>query len=286
MFDIERFIEAQNSCDSYETALQEVKDGYKRSHWIWYIFPQMSGLGESHMSRKYAIGSLLEAKAYWENPVLHQRLVEITQALYRHNGRLPMEQVLGGIDAVKVRSCMTLFDYVAPDYIFMETLRDCFDGEYCEATRERMDKECAWLRRSAFTENGLHVDARSFLDTCCYESDQYTEEQKIGTLIEMFVRGERMEQIVSFYMWNRDTSDYRMRGVVCALKLYIMDMAFCLVRCGMKDYLVQLGVKLDILDDMEALEIARHFDSLMYEFTKNPDVMKAFEKFTEKSMLK
>lgn len=82
MFDIERFIEAQDYCNSYETALEEVKRGCKRTHWIWYVFPQMSGLGESHMSKKYAINSLLEAKAYWDNPILKARLLEITKAIF------------------------------------------------------------------------------------------------------------------------------------------------------------------------------------------------------------
>lgn len=90
--------------------------------------------------KEYGIGSLLEAKAYWDDNTLRSRLDEITAALYEHNGE-PMEDILGRIDAVKVRSCMTLFNYVDKDANYYEIIRDCFNGEYCKATQERMDKE-------------------------------------------------------------------------------------------------------------------------------------------------
>ena len=105
---IERFIQAQNRGGSYNAALQEIHDGRKRSHWIWYVFPQMRGLGHSGMSEMYGIASLEEARAYLEHPTLKARLYEISRALLAHSDK-SAESILGGIDAVKVRSCMTLF---------------------------------------------------------------------------------------------------------------------------------------------------------------------------------
>jgi uncharacterized protein (DUF1810 family) len=130
--DVERFLKAQEN-GNYEIALHEIESGRKRSHWIWYIFPQMQELGRSRMSRYYGISSLSEAKLYLANEVLGPRLREITQALLS----LPTDSavdVLGGIDAVKVRSCMTLFDLVAPDDIFERVLDRFYDGKRCEQT--------------------------------------------------------------------------------------------------------------------------------------------------------
>ena len=82
--DIERFVTAQDGHGIYDMALQEIKDGRKLSHWMWFVFPQIEGLGHSRMSRKYGISSLLEAKAYWEDDILHDRMVEMTDALLSH----------------------------------------------------------------------------------------------------------------------------------------------------------------------------------------------------------
>jgi uncharacterized protein (DUF1810 family) len=105
---LERFINAQNAGGTYERALAELQTGRKTSHWMWFVFPQIAGLGRSEMSRRYAIGSLEEARAYLEHPVLGPRLVEGAQALLGHAG-LSAEEIMGGIDAVKLRSSMTLF---------------------------------------------------------------------------------------------------------------------------------------------------------------------------------
>lgn len=131
--DIERFIEAQNLRGSYDTALEEVRRGHKYTHWIWYVFPQMKGLGYSGMSKRYGITSLFEAKAYLANDTLNRRLHEISEALLGHAGAT-IEDILGSIDAMKVRSCMTLFDIVAPHDIFQTVLDIFYDGERCQKT--------------------------------------------------------------------------------------------------------------------------------------------------------
>jgi uncharacterized protein (DUF1810 family) len=106
-YDLERFIAAQ--AGSYDTALAEIRRGAKRSHWMWYVFPQVAGLGHSAMAQRYAIGSLDEARAYLAHPVLGARLRECIAALDSLSGTTA-ERVFGGIDAVKLRSSLILFE--------------------------------------------------------------------------------------------------------------------------------------------------------------------------------
>lgn len=131
-FDLQRFIKAQDNYNSYNMALSEVNAGCKRSHWIWYIFPQIAGLGQSSTSWFYGIQSLQEAKAYWENELLRSRLVEITSALLNQN--TPAQSIFGALDAMKVCSSMTLFDLVAPNNIFAKVLDKFFEGKRCKRT--------------------------------------------------------------------------------------------------------------------------------------------------------
>lgn len=286
MFNIERFLEAQNCDNMYETALQEVKEGWKRSHWIWYIFPQMDGLGSSPLSKEYGIGSLLEAKAYWDDNTLRSRLDEITAALYEHNGE-PMEDILGRIDAVKVRSCMTLFNYVDKDSNYNEVIRDCFNGEYCKATRERMDKEYEWIKRSALSENGINADDKTFMENFSAEAEDYTFDQRLGTLIDLFMRGERMKQMVSHYLWSRDTSHYRITGVEATIKSYlasILGQAYENASAPLKE---ALDLYLDRLDGIdEVMYAAESFDTIMYEVTKNLELEPLMDSFRQHSLVK
>ncbi len=129
--DIERFTQAQDSPYSgYSQALKEIQAGRKTGHWIWYIFPQLVGLGHSPMSRAYGIRGREEAEAYLAHPVLGARLREISRALLAHSGRAATE-ILGPVDAMKVRSCMTLFDCVAPGDVFGQVL-EAFYGGGCD----------------------------------------------------------------------------------------------------------------------------------------------------------
>lgn len=109
--DLSRFVAAQS--DSYPVAIAELRDGTKRSHWMWWVFPQIAGLGRSETARRYAIGSAAEARAYLAHPLLGPRLVEAAETVVRASGTA--ETVMGSIDAVKLRSSMTLFAAVADD---------------------------------------------------------------------------------------------------------------------------------------------------------------------------
>ena len=130
-----RFIEAQERFHTYETALQELRNGRKESHWIWFIFPQIKGLGRSGMSEYYGIDSLDEARRYLQDPTLGRRLREATLAMLAHKGRSAVS-ILGVMDALKFRSSMTLFDLVSPDDIFAEALQRFFNGSRCKYTTE------------------------------------------------------------------------------------------------------------------------------------------------------
>lgn len=132
---LQRFIEAQN--DSYDQALKEIRNGRKLTHWIWYIFPQMKGLGFSYNSEYYGITSLQEAKDYLENELLRKRLFEITESLLMHKGK-DIESIMGDIDALKLKSSMTLFDAVQPGSIFGEVLDGFYGGERCRRTLEKI----------------------------------------------------------------------------------------------------------------------------------------------------
>ena len=131
MDNLNRFVRAQEH--SYAQALSEIKAGRKYSHWIWYIFPQLKGLGRSWNSDYYGLDSFAEAASYLAHPVLGSRLREITLALLEHSGKKPKD-ILGGIDATKVCSSMTLFDKVCPGDIFARVLDEFYDGCRCNRT--------------------------------------------------------------------------------------------------------------------------------------------------------
>lgn len=131
-FNLQRFVNAQ--CDDYEDVCAELRAGIKTSHWMWYIFPQVKGLGRSATSDRFAISSLDEAKAYLQHPVLGQRLRECTQLVNRVEGR-SLREIFGSPDHLKFRSCMTLF-FVATteNHLFLDALRKYCDGESDPAT--------------------------------------------------------------------------------------------------------------------------------------------------------
>jgi len=133
--DLERFVSAQDSGGTYRRAVAELRHGRKTSHWMWFIFPQIAGLGRSATAQTYAISNLAEAQAYLAHPVLGPRLVECTEILASHRG-LSAEQIFGGIDAIKLHSSMTLFARADPDQaIFSQVIDQYFAGPDPETDR-------------------------------------------------------------------------------------------------------------------------------------------------------
>lgn len=134
---LNRFVEAQEK--SYETALQELRQGKKRSHWMWFIFPQLRGLGQSSMSQYYGISNLEEARRYLAHPLLGHRLVVCTKAILRHEGT-PASLILGSIDTAKLRSSATLFATASDEPSdFNRVLSAFFGGTPCPLTLDRLN---------------------------------------------------------------------------------------------------------------------------------------------------
>jgi len=135
-FDLQRFVDAQSQ--TYAQALAELRAGHKRTHWMWFVFPQLAGLGRSGMAQRFAISGLEEAHGYVAHPVLGRRLVECARALTALDTADPVE-VFGPVDAMKLRSSMTLFAVAAPDEpVFREVLDHYFGGDLDEATTSRV----------------------------------------------------------------------------------------------------------------------------------------------------
>ena len=137
-YDLQRFVDAQDFADIYLEAVHELRQGEKRSHWMWFVFPQVTGLGHSPTAQRFAISGRPEAVAYLEHPVLGRRLRECAEALTGLAGTDPV-QVFGPVDAQKLKSSMTLFGLVAPDErVFSAVLDQYFAGEIDEATTSRI----------------------------------------------------------------------------------------------------------------------------------------------------
>jgi uncharacterized protein (DUF1810 family) len=135
--DLERFVTAQDSGGTYEAAVGELRSGRKRGHWMWFVFPQIAGLGFSSTAQHYAISGLDEARAYLAHPVLGPRLVEAARALLGLPGADPVA-VLGSVDALKLRSSMTLFAQASDEPVFRQVLDKFYDGSEDDATLTRL----------------------------------------------------------------------------------------------------------------------------------------------------
>jgi uncharacterized protein (DUF1810 family) len=136
--DLDRFLDAQR--EDYERALAEIKRGRKQSHWMWYIFPQLAGLGFSGTAKFYGIKDLSEASEYLVHPILGPRLVEISAAMLQVEGKTA-NQILGSPDDLKLRSCMTLFSLVQPtNSVFLAVLDKYYGGEPDEKTLKELGK--------------------------------------------------------------------------------------------------------------------------------------------------
>jgi uncharacterized protein (DUF1810 family) len=135
-YDLRRFVDAQ--ANTYDQALAELRAGAKRTHWMWFVFPQIAGLGRSGMAQRFALADLDEARAYLDHPVLGRRLVQCARSLTALDTDDPV-QVMGSIDAQKLRSSMTLFAHADPDQpVFREVLEHYFGGAEDEATTSRL----------------------------------------------------------------------------------------------------------------------------------------------------
>jgi uncharacterized protein (DUF1810 family) len=134
-YELQRFVDAQNPV--YDRVLSELRGGRKKSHWMWFVFPQIKGLGWSELSIKFAISGRKEAEAYLGHAILGHRLHECTTLVLKAQPR-PIEQILGSPDDMKFQSCMTLFDAVAPGAVFGQALDAFFSGRCDQITLDEL----------------------------------------------------------------------------------------------------------------------------------------------------
>jgi uncharacterized protein (DUF1810 family) len=138
-YNLQRFVDAQSG--TLDRALAELNAGSKQSHWMWFIFPQLRGLGQSPTAHFYGIGSLDEARHYLEHALLGPRLRECVQAVLAASGKQSAEQILGPVDALKLRSSMTLFDLIEPRGRFADALDGFYAGERDQRTLALLNAE-------------------------------------------------------------------------------------------------------------------------------------------------
>lgn len=228
MNNLKRFEDAQDGSWGYDTALQEMRAGRKQSHWIWYIFPQIKGLGYSYDATLYGIDSLYEARQYLEHDILGKRLREITHEVLKHyyDG---IEYIMGGsyIDVLKFRSSMTLFDVVSPQECFHEALDTFFDGKLDEKTLALIQKERDFLYSdSAFLRYHVGYQDKGFFERGSYESEEIPSEKILPTIVDLYLKGERMKDMLHHYLYHRDFSSYRLSGVESTLSHYCHQLLF------------------------------------------------------------
>jgi len=139
IYNLDRFIKAQQDC--YQIALKEIKNGKKSGHWMWFIFPQLDGLGSSPISKKYSIKNYQEAKEYLNHKILGKRLIEITNVLMKLKDK-SARRIFGFPDDVKLKSSMTLFKIVSSNNeVFSKVLAKYFNNECCEHTEKYFSKK-------------------------------------------------------------------------------------------------------------------------------------------------
>lgn len=178
VYDLDRFVNAQDSeTYTYADALNEIKEGHKQGHWIWYVFPQIKGLGHSYKSEFYGISSKEEAKVYLEHPILGKRLRDITQALLDCNNPSAFN-ILGFPDVLKVQSCMTLFDMVSPCDIFNNVLDRYYEGKRCEKTIKRMGF------RDEKNKNAIKISRLTIAKDCTILLSDYQKEVKMEPIVK------------------------------------------------------------------------------------------------------
>lgn len=225
MNNLKRFVVAQNGPTGYATALQEMKNGQKVSHWMWYIFPQIKGLGRSSYAQLYAIDSLFEAREYIKNNPLGKRLREITKEVNHHWNR-SIETIMGSqIDAMKFHSCMTLFDVVCPGDYFADALDTFFGGVRDQATLAIIAQEQKFFYGPwPFKDQEFSgSDEKALLEIGTYESEQIPDEVRLATLVDLYLRGKRMKDVLHHYLYHMDFRDDRLSGIRRSFWIYGMQ---------------------------------------------------------------
>jgi uncharacterized protein (DUF1810 family) len=288
LFDLGRFVTAQDAYDSYNTALKEIEDGRKTSHWMWYVFPQIQGLGHSIMSQKYSIKSLLEANAYLYHDILGTRMYKVMNALPIHGDA---EEIFGELDAMKLRSCLTLFDLVSPNDIFADFLENYFNGERCQKTLKIVSSELSYYQGDdAFTRNGINEVPRAFLEGID-GSEQLTYNNRIGTLLDLIGRGETMRMLISRHLWNK--SDFSVNRVsdikhwlLCSMRSIFQKIANEAKDKVLFNEMNGIYCRYEMSEDYKLFQIADAFDDFLKDHSDDTRVKPVIDSFIKDSLCK
>ena len=288
LFDLGRFVTAQDAYDSYNTALKEIEDGRKTSHWMWYVFPQIQGLGHSIMSQKYSIKSLLEASAYLYHDILGKRLYEVMDALPIYGDA---EEIFGKVDAMKLRSCLTLFDLVSPKDIFADFLDNYYNGERCQKTLKIVSSELSYYQGDdAFKRNGIYEVQRAFLEGTD-GSDQLTFNNRIGTLLDLMSRGETMRMLISRYLWIK--SDFSVNRVsdikhwlLCSMRSIFQKIANEAKDKVLFNEMNGIYCRYEMSEDYKLFQIADAFDEFLRNYSDDTRVKPVIDSFIKDSLCK
>ena len=171
-YNLNRFIEAQET--TYDIALSEIKNGYKQSHWMWFIFPQHKDLGRSSTAKFYGISDLEEAEQYLRHPILGERLKKISKELLKHKKKSVIE-ILGEVDALKLKSSMTLFEIICKRDVFSEVLEAFYDGKRDRATIRIFIKPIEGIENK-YVENYLNLEkAYTFIRNKCHKCRDFQQ---------------------------------------------------------------------------------------------------------------
>jgi len=265
VFNLERFIEAQNSHGAFQTALSEIRAGEKRSHWIWFVFPQVDGLGFSDMSHYYGIKSVLEAKAFLDDSILGARLKEITMALLDHKDR-SAEDVFGYVDAMKVKSSMTLFDLIQPFHLWGEVLRTFYSDSRCQKTIELTLSEVAKFDVDIPAKHDCPIQDYEFFD----RSKPISIRARCVWLLKLMSQGESVTDILKCYLWKTPITDSVLSDSATTLYYCMSDLfSLCAFRYAEeKDKELFRGLS-DKLVQMDPFEMAKEFDDVYLKYCQN-----------------
>lgn len=278
MFDIERFKKAQDNGHSYETAILELKAGQKRSHWIWYIFPQIKGLGHSCYSNMYGISSLLETKAYLEDDILCNRLYECCRAVLSNSGK-DINEIMGALDALKLRSSMTLFDLVRPNDIFDEVLARFYSGSRCQMTSEITSDERKSYSEPTAIKRFRHVklEDRLFFDPHSVETCEISQMARSTILLDCVRHGYSMEKMVERYLWDNDMHAETLDNIVKSLN----DSLVCFSNSRMVQGTLRVAVRntIEMIKTTDALKMAQAFDKFVNESMRQPALNEAIDQY-------
>jgi len=277
MFDIDRFIKAQELDNSYAHALREIQAGGKRTHWIWYVFPQMKGLGHSSMAEYYGISSPLEAKAFLENDILKSHLEEISKALLSHEGK-EASAIFGELDAMKVRSSMTLFDIVEPGSLWGRILDRFYGGQRCQLTLDFTDRQIAILE-NPFRNNHKHmIPIEHFFDI----DSNYSITGRAVHLFKYALAGESVETILYSYLWKKGMALQTLNAAAECLTYYLRDYysraAFRYASEQLADNYYRIVSELSVLD---SITMARSFDKAVSEIKNDTKAMLALNRYID-----